>query len=120
MQPLSGRLPDCAKLPILGSDEEMALRQAKVLAFPHMARLVCTRHLKKNFLNALADKVGLIKKKKERQLIVGKVFGENGIIKRASDNQGLADRMQHLMDSVQNGSVKKLLDRMTPLSVKNA
>ena len=48
------------------------------------------------------------KKKKERQLIVGKAFGENGIIKRASDHQDLVARMQHLMDSVQNDSVKKI------------
>ena len=77
LQHLSGRLLDCAKLPVLGSDEDKALMQAVALAFPHTPRLVCTRHLKKNFSNALADKVGLLKK---RQLIVGKLFGENCII----------------------------------------
>ena len=118
LQHLSGKLLDCPQLPVLGSDEEMALRQAMALAFPHTPRLVCTRHLKKNFSNALADKVGLVKQ--ERKMIVGKVFGEHGIITRASDHQDLVDRMLHLVDSVRNDSVKKLLQRMTPLLVENA
>ena len=76
------------------------------LAFPHTPRLVCTRHLKKkkHFSNALADKVELVKQ--ERKMIVGKVFGEHGIITRASDHQDLIDRMLHLVDSVRNDSVK--------------
>ena len=53
-------------------------------------------------------------------MIVGKVFGEHGIITRASDHQDLVDRMLHLVDSVRNDSVKKLLQRMTPLLVENA
>ena len=76
------------------------------LAFPHTPRLVCTRHLKKNFSNALADKVGLVKQ--ERQLIVGKVFREHGIITGASDHQDLVDKMLHLVDSVRYHSVKKI------------
>ena len=70
LQHLSGNPLDCPQLPVLGSDEEMALRQAMALAFPHTSRLVCTRHLKKkNFSNALADKVGLVKQ--ERKMTVG-------------------------------------------------
>ena len=53
-------------------------------------------------------------------MIVGKVFGEHGIITRASDHQDLVDRMLHLVDSVRNDSVKKLFQRMTPLLVENA
>ena len=105
LQHLSGKPLNCPQLPVLGSDGEMALRQAMALAFPHTPRLVCTRHLKKNnFSNALADKVGLVKQ--ERKMIVGKVFGEHGIITRASDHQDLVDRMLHLVDSVRNDSVK--------------
>ena len=63
LQHLSGRLLDCAQLPVLGSDEEMALRQAMALAIPHTPRLVCTRHVKKTFSDALADKVRLMKKR---------------------------------------------------------
>ena len=59
---------------------------------------------KKTFSNALADKVGLVKQ--ERKMIVGKVFGEHGIITRASDHQDLVERMLHLVDSVRNNSVK--------------
>ena len=65
LQHLCGRLLDCAQFPVLGSDEEIALRQAMALAFPHTPRLVCTRRLKKKISNAFADKVGLIKKKKK-------------------------------------------------------
>ena len=79
LQHFPGKPLDCPQLPVLGSDEEMVLRQAMALAFPHSPRLVCTRHLeKKNFSNALADKVGLVKQ--ERKMIVGKVFIEHGII----------------------------------------
>ena len=59
----------------------------------------------KKISNALADKIGLVKQ--ERKIIVGKVFGEHGIITRASDQQDLLDRMLHLVDSVRNDSVKK-------------
>ena len=52
-QHLSGRLLDCAQLPVLGSDEEMVLRQAMALAFPHTPRLVCKIHkLIENILQA--------------------------------------------------------------------
>ena len=50
LQHLSGKPLNCPQLPVLGSDGEMALRQAMALAFPHTPRLVCTRHLKKKQL----------------------------------------------------------------------
>ena len=47
LQHFPGKPLDCPQLPVLGSDEEMVLRQAMALAFPHSPRLVCTRHLEK-------------------------------------------------------------------------
>ncbi|GFO24874.1 hypothetical protein PoB_005137900 [Plakobranchus ocellatus] len=54
---LSGNLGGCAQCPVLGSDEEKALRQAMSLAFPKYPRLACAQLLKKNLKHALADKV---------------------------------------------------------------
>ena len=58
---LFGQVIDCPQVPVLGSDDEKALRMAMTLAFPAAPRLTCTRHLKQNFSHALADKVVLTK-----------------------------------------------------------
>ncbi|GFO49611.1 hypothetical protein PoB_007611600 [Plakobranchus ocellatus] len=75
---LFGQLMDCPQVPILGSDDEKALKHAMALAFPQAARLTCTRHLKQNFSHTLADKVGL--PSQERQRFNTQIFGDNGII----------------------------------------
>ncbi|GFN94266.1 hypothetical protein PoB_002077200 [Plakobranchus ocellatus] len=60
---------DCPQVPILGSDDEKALKLAMALAFPQAARLTCTRHLKQNFSHTLADKVGLPSQERQRLLL---------------------------------------------------
>ena len=80
---LFGQVIDCPQVPVLGCDYEKVLKMALALAFPAAPRLTCTRHLKQNFSHALADKVGLTKQ--ERQNIVSKILGDNGIIVHAAD-----------------------------------
>ncbi|GFN94916.1 hypothetical protein PoB_002142200 [Plakobranchus ocellatus] len=63
---LLGSLAGCAQCPVLGSDEEKALRQAMSFAFPKSPRLPCTQHLKKNFKHALADKVGMPQQQRQK------------------------------------------------------
>ncbi|GFO36292.1 hypothetical protein PoB_006279700 [Plakobranchus ocellatus] len=69
---------DCPQVPILGSDDEKALKLAMALAFPQAARLTCTRHLRQNFSHTLADKVGL--PSHERKRFITQIVGDNGII----------------------------------------
>ena len=88
------------------------------LAFPSAPRLTCTRHLKQNFSNTLADKVGL--SKFERQRLVSKIVGDNCIIVNAADHIDIADRLQHMTESIENVSMQKLIEHMSPLLLENA
>ena len=71
---------------------------------------------KKNFSNALADKVGLVKQ--ERKMIVGKVFGEHGIITRASDHQDLVDRMPKHKGRKPGQKKRKVCERTSNMTKK--
>ena len=109
LQHLSGKPLDCPQLPVLGFDEEMALRQAMALAFPHTLRLVCTRHLKKKLFKCTC--------RQSRTSKTGKKDDSRQGFWRTWHH--LVDRMLHLVDSVRNDSAKKLFQRMTPLLVEN-
>ncbi|GFN94374.1 hypothetical protein PoB_002088000 [Plakobranchus ocellatus] len=109
---------DCPQVPILGSDDEKALKLAMALAFPRAARLTCTRHLKQNFSHTLADKVGF--PSQERQRFITQIFGSNGIIAHGTDHMDIAYRLQHMAESTENRSVQKLIELMSPLLVENA
>ena len=103
---LFGQLIDCPHEPVLGGDDEKALKIAMILVFPAAVRLTCIRHFKQNFSHALADKVGL--KKQERQDIVSKIFGDNDIIVHAADHVDIANRLQHMTEKIENVSVQKI------------
>ncbi|GFN96978.1 hypothetical protein PoB_002348400 [Plakobranchus ocellatus] len=45
--------------PVLGSDEEKAMRNAMAFAFPDAGILTCNRHLRGNCVNYLTDKIGV-------------------------------------------------------------
>ncbi|GFN83541.1 hypothetical protein PoB_001004700 [Plakobranchus ocellatus] len=109
---------DCPQVPILGSDDEKALKLAMALAFPRAARMTCTRHLKQSFSHTLADKVGL--PSQERQRFITQIFGYNGIIAHGTDHIDIAYRLQHMAESTENRSVQKLIELMSPLLVENA
>ena len=63
--------------PVLGSDDEFALRRAMSSAFPDSAKFACMRHLKNNVISFLRDKQGC--DKALRNSIVHLVFGKNGL-----------------------------------------
>ena len=59
--------------PTFGSDEEKAMRNVIMSAFPTSGRLVCTLHAKKKTLNAnIANEDGLAKK--DRKVMVDSVW----------------------------------------------
>ncbi|GFO43778.1 hypothetical protein PoB_007028300 [Plakobranchus ocellatus] len=109
---------DCPQVPILGNDDEKALKLATAIAFPQASRRTCTRHLRQNFSHTLADKVGL--PKQERQRFIPHIFGDNGIIAHGTDHMDIADRLQHMAESAENRSVQNLIELMSPLLVDNA
>ncbi|GFO26724.1 hypothetical protein PoB_005322900 [Plakobranchus ocellatus] len=106
---------DFPQVPILGSDDEKALKLAMALAFPQAPRVTCTRHY---FSHSLADKVVL--PKQEQQHFITQIFGDSGIIAHGVDQMDIADRIQHMAESIENRSVQKLIELMSPLLVENA
>jgi len=56
---LKRKLSQCSSLPVLGSDDEKAMRKAMKGAFPDSYSLLCKRQLKQNAANNLTDKVGV-------------------------------------------------------------
>ena len=109
---------DCPQVPFLGSGDESALKLAMALAFPSAPRLTCTKDLKQDFSNTLVGKVGL--PKQERQHLWRKIFGDNGITVHAADHVNIADRLQHMSESIKNVSVQKQLQHLSSLLVDNA
>jgi len=56
---LKRKLSQCSSPPVVGSDDEKAMRKAMKGAFLDSCSLVCQRHLKQNAANHLTDKVGV-------------------------------------------------------------
>ena len=69
--------------PVLGSDEEKAMRNAMAFAFPDAGMLTCSRHLRGNCVNYLTDKIGLPHGPKMR--LLSTIFGENGLVHSTSE-----------------------------------
>ena len=63
--------------PVIGSDEEMAIRKAAKSVFPTSSLIACSRHLKTNMKVYLRDKLGAAAT--TRHNIVTAVFGPGGI-----------------------------------------
>ncbi|XP_035659254.1 uncharacterized protein LOC118404294 [Branchiostoma floridae] len=59
--------------PIIGSDDENAMRKAIRVAFPRGKNITCSRHLRNNVKDRLQNKIGL--DKQDRQKIVKAMFG---------------------------------------------
>ena len=64
--------------PVLGSDEEKAMRNAMAFAFPDAGMLTCNRHLRGNCVNYLTDKIGVPHGPKMR--LLSAIFGDNGLV----------------------------------------
>lgn len=120
LQHLAGKLSTCGQTPVglLGSDEETALRQAMLLAFPNSPRLVCAQHLEKNVKHALADKIGM--NKKERCQILEKLFSPSGVIAKCSNHVEVDDYMRSLIQCADDDNVKTLLTRVSKILIENA
>ena len=61
---------------IIGTDDEKIMVKAIVNAFPESTHVLCSRHLKQNVLHKLTDDAV---PKEDRNVIVNKIFGTNGI-----------------------------------------
>ena len=61
---------------IIGTDDEKAMVKAIVNVFPESTHVLCSRHLKQNVLHKLTDDAV---SKEDRNVIVNKIFGTNGI-----------------------------------------
>ncbi|XP_064098155.1 uncharacterized protein LOC135209391 [Macrobrachium nipponense] len=82
-QHLAGMLVDTDVHPVLGSDEEKAIRLAFQKAFPGASMICCTRHLRNNVNEFLKDKSGC--NNATRKIITAKIFGEEGIVAADDD-----------------------------------
>ncbi len=75
---LAGEVCDGKSQPIIGSDDEKAMKKAYKLAFPSANTLNCTQHLKKNFLAHLTNKIGV--NERDRNKLIGLIFGPDGVV----------------------------------------
>ncbi|GFN80768.1 hypothetical protein PoB_000727400 [Plakobranchus ocellatus] len=64
--------------PVLGSDEEKAMRNAMAFAFPDAGILTCNRHLRGNCVNYLTDKIGVPHGPK--MSLWSTIFGANDLV----------------------------------------
>ena len=118
-QHLSSRLAlaDSSRLPVFGSDEEDALRNAMELLFPLAFRLSCMRHLTKNFDSFLSDKVGL--PCPDRTRLLERLVGQFGMMTMSASNHvQLADQLQLVAEDSEE-QVRRYMDRVSPLLVEN-
>ena len=62
---------------VIGTDDEKAMVKAIKTAFPGSTHVLCSRHLKQNAIHKLTDDAV---SKADRNIIVDKLFGEEGIV----------------------------------------
>ena len=74
---LSRQLMDTSSPPVLGSDDEKAMRKAMKHAFPKSGQLVCVRHVQQNTIDYLTHKVGA--NSESRREVVRSLFGTDGL-----------------------------------------
>ncbi len=55
---LSVELSSSPSPPVIGTDDEKAMRKAIHQAFPNSANIVCVRHLRNDVIDHLRDKIG--------------------------------------------------------------
>ena len=68
---------DTSKL-VISIDDERALVNAITSSFPDAKHVLCTRHMRQNVNQKLTD---AFVDKSDRQMLLNKIFGEDGIIK---------------------------------------
>ena len=101
---LSRQLIDCSSSPILGSDDEKAMKKAMTHAFPRSDQLVCTRHLKKNTADYLAQHGTNADQRRE---VMSALFGKNGISK-ADSQVVLEERIIKARETIEKHAPKFL------------
>ena len=74
---IASHLVDSSSAPIIGSDEEQAMRKAMKVNFPKSYMLLCTRHLKANASSHLSDKCGIAEQ--QRKIVLEAIFGVKGL-----------------------------------------
>jgi hypothetical protein len=74
---LSVKLADCSSSPVLGSDDEKAMRKAMKHVFPTSRQIVCIRHIKLNVIDYLTSTIGA--NSDSRRPIVDVLFGTHGL-----------------------------------------
>jgi hypothetical protein len=82
---------------IVGSDEELAFKNAIKRCFHGCTHVLCTRHLKQNVNKYLEDKVGY--PITERTEILNSIFGANGLLEK-TDIDTFSSRLQNLRQSI--------------------
>ena len=80
---LAGVLHKNVSSPVLGSDDELAMRKAVRMAFPKSSLLSCTCHMKQNANIKLKDKIGSCTK--DRKKVLDSIFGTEGITNATDD-----------------------------------
>ena len=74
---LSLELQNTSSSPVIGSDDEKAIRNAACFVFKNSKLISCERHLKNNVISYLRDKIGTSNAIRTR--IVNSIFGPAGI-----------------------------------------
>ncbi|KAK3772146.1 hypothetical protein RRG08_013692 [Elysia crispata] len=100
-QHITGRLHDAVTLPVIGSEEEKAMRTAIARAFPGPAPISCTRHICSNLKAFLADKVGLNNTNRNR--IISELFAI------VEDDRAVGDVSDRFRDPAQQIARKRFI-----------
>ena len=81
---------------IFGSDEERALRKAISAYFPMSKQVLCSRHIRDNVSNYLANKVGV--RERDRGRIFDLLFGPSGFAQ--AETLSLDQRLTTLQEEI--------------------
>ncbi|GFO47352.1 hypothetical protein PoB_007385700 [Plakobranchus ocellatus] len=121
-------------LPVLGSDEEKAMRIAMAKAFPDTQRLACVRHIEKNLLAFMQDKINMLQNQRRQlkfqlfQLVTSAldhidlidslcVFESKSTQKKLADH--IKNRIHPLLAENKRAVEKPGLDNTNPLWMNN-
>ena len=93
---IKNELGTISSYPVLGSDNETALRDGFSSAFPRGSRILCERHMEQNLEHKLVDKLCNSKLKKQ---IRAQIFGKDGMMK-SKDFIQFRQRERYLLDDL--------------------
>lgn len=86
----------------IGSDDEKALVKAATTSFHEATHILCTRHLRQNANQKLTDDAV---NKKDKDKILGRIFGDGGIID-ADDDICFDEKCDNLVDLIDGLSTR--------------